>query len=155
MNSEEKGEMLAVSATICKKETTLADLRIKLRNIELEMKQRELLFYVDVTNEKTPDGKAVYTNEKLREAEISQRLVDVDKYVENKEEFELLAIEAGAEDINWQDNTLDIYTKPEDLERVKKELEDKKISIESAELGLVPKNTVTVDEKASPAPVRS
>jgi len=68
--------------------------------------------------------------------------------IENKEELELLAIEVGAEDINWHEDVLEIYTKPEDLEKVKKGLEEKKIIIESSNLGLVPKDTVTVDEKA-------
>lgn len=67
--------------------------------------------------------------------------------IENKEELELLAIEAGAEDINWHEDVLEIYTKPEDLEKVKKGLEEKKITIESSVLGLVPKDTVAVDEK--------
>lgn len=64
-----------------------------------------------------------------------------------KEDLELLAIEAGAEDIYWHDNLLDIYTKPEKLEKVKKNLEEKGIKIESSSLDWVPKEMVEIDEK--------
>ncbi|GAH56951.1 unnamed protein product [marine sediment metagenome] len=37
-----------------------------------------------------------------------------------KEDLELLVIEAGAEDIYWHNDLLDVYTKPEELEKVKK-----------------------------------
>ena len=37
-----------------------------------------------------------------------------------KEKLEMAAIEAGAEDIYWHDDILDVFTKPEDLEKVKK-----------------------------------
>lgn len=76
-----------------------------------------------------------------------------------KEEMELLAIEAGAGDLYWRDGFLDIYTKPEDLERVKKILEDlpampahagqtgKKVKIESSSLGWVANEGVAITEK--------
>lgn len=65
------------------------------------------------------------------------------------EELELLAIEAGAEDIYWHDDgMLDIYTKPEDLEKVRKSLEEKGIKAESTSLGWVPKENIKVDDKA-------
>jgi len=64
-----------------------------------------------------------------------------------KEELELLAIESGAEDVSWRDNALDIYTKPEDLEKVKKSLEEKGIKIESASLEWVAKEEIEVSEK--------
>ncbi len=67
--------------------------------------------------------------------------------VEKKEELELLAIEIGAEDVFWHDNLLDVYTKPEDLEKIKKELEEKQIKIEAAVLEWVAKEEVEVSEK--------
>lgn len=63
---------------------------------------------------------------------------------EKKDGLEDLAIEAGADDI--RENI--IYTKPEDLEVVKKALEEKGIKIESASLDWVPKEEISVDEKA-------
>ncbi len=64
----------------------------------------------------------------------------------SKEELELLAIEAGAQDLSWNNNLLDIYTKPEDLEKVKESLEKTGLKIESSSLDWVPK------EEISPSP---
>ena len=64
-----------------------------------------------------------------------------------KDDLELLAIDAGAEDISFQDDILDIYTKPEELEKVKKTLTEKGIKIESAVLGWKPKEEITVSEE--------
>lgn len=66
---------------------------------------------------------------------------------QNREKLELIAIEAGAEDIYWHNDTLDIYTKIEDLEKVKKNLQDKKIKIESVTLDWKPKEMVDLEEK--------
>lgn len=66
---------------------------------------------------------------------------------QNKEELEMMAIEAGAEDVVTDENDLIIYTKPEDLEKVKKNLEEKGVKIDSAELEWVSKEDVTVTEQ--------
>ncbi len=65
----------------------------------------------------------------------------------NKEDLELKVIEAGAEDIYWHDDALDVYTKTENLELVKKNLESQGIQIESANLDWVAKEELTTDEK--------
>jgi YebC/PmpR family DNA-binding regulatory protein len=64
-----------------------------------------------------------------------------------KEDLELTAIEAGADDIYWRENGLDVYAKPENLESVKKNLEAKGIKIESSFLGMIAKEEITVSEK--------
>jgi YebC/PmpR family DNA-binding regulatory protein len=64
-----------------------------------------------------------------------------------KEELELLAIELGADDVKSDGNNIDIYTKPEDLEKVKKALEQKQIKIESASLDYIAKEEVEISEK--------
>ncbi len=61
--------------------------------------------------------------------------------------LELLVIEAGAQDIYWHDDLLDVYTKIEDLEKIKKDLEEKGIKVESSSLDWVAKEEVSVDEK--------
>jgi len=66
---------------------------------------------------------------------------------QDKEKLEMAAIEAGAEDFYLHDNLLDIYAKIEELEEVKKKLEEKGIKIESASLDWVPKEEVSFDEK--------
>ena len=64
-----------------------------------------------------------------------------------KEELELAAIEAGAEDVKWQEDILEVYTKPEELEATKKTLEDKGLKIDSTSIDLVPKEEVELSEK--------
>ena len=65
-----------------------------------------------------------------------------------KEELELLTIEAGAQDILWEDgDILNVYTKTEDLEKVRKILEEKGVKMEGASLDWVAKEEITADEK--------
>ncbi len=59
----------------------------------------------------------------------------------------LYAIDAGAEDVQIGDDSIDIYTAPADLEAVKKALEARGVPVESAEAARVPKTTVQLDEK--------
>lgn len=66
---------------------------------------------------------------------------------QTKEELEMAAIEAGAEDIYWHDEALDIYIKVEDLEKVRKNLEDRGIKIESVTLDWKPKEMIDLGEK--------
>jgi len=66
---------------------------------------------------------------------------------ENKEEAELAAIESGADDLYWHNSSLDIYTKPEDLEKIRKSLEDKGMKPESVSLDLVAKEKVEINDK--------
>lgn len=69
----------------------------------------------------------------------------------SKEEVELAAIDAGAEDIKEQDETILIYTEPKKLFEIKKTLEEKGIKIAGAALSMEPKSPVkiTEEEKAS------
>ena len=66
--------------------------------------------------------------------------------MKNKDELELTAIESGAEDIYWYDDTLDVYTKPDDLEAVKQKLEGKEIKVDSTSIDLVPKEEVSLND---------
>ncbi len=66
---------------------------------------------------------------------------------DKKEELELVAIESGADDIKWKETLAEVYTKPEDLERVKKILEEKGLKIESSALEWVAKEEITLNEK--------
>ena len=76
-----------------------------------------------------------------------QGVVIVSGEGKSKDELEMLAIEAGADDVSWSENVLEIHTKPEDLETVKKSLEDKQLKIESASLEQVAKEEVNISEK--------
>jgi len=59
------------------------------------------------------------------------------------------AIDAGAEDVKMESDFMEIYTTPEGLEPVRSVLEQNNIAIESAELSMVPKTTVQLEEKAA------
>lgn len=71
--------------------------------------------------------------------------------LKDKEDLELKAIEAGAEDIYWHNDILDIYTKPEEVEKVKKNLEEKGIQAESVSLDWVAKEGIEAEEKIKEA----
>lgn len=65
---------------------------------------------------------------------------------QNKETLEMATIEAGADDIKWfqegSDEYLEINTKPEDLEKIKKNLVEQGITMESSSLGWVAKEEI-------------
>jgi len=65
------------------------------------------------------------------------------------DELALSAIDAGAEDVKVENGYVEVYTVPEDLEKVRETLEDKKVEIESSELIKVPKTLIQLDEKAA------
>ncbi len=65
------------------------------------------------------------------------------------EELTLYAIDAGAEDIKVDGGFVEIHTKPEEIEKIRKALEQKQLVITSAELAMVPKTMVELDEKAA------
>ncbi|PIV42518.1 MAG: YebC/PmpR family DNA-binding transcriptional regulator [Candidatus Nealsonbacteria bacterium CG02_land_8_20_14_3_00_40_11] len=67
--------------------------------------------------------------------------------LQNKEKIELIAIEAGADDIYRHDEVLDVYTKPDELEKVKKILEEKGIKIDSASLDWVAKEEIELNQE--------
>ena len=74
-------------------------------------------------------------------------VIEVPTEGKTKEDLELLAIELGAEDFSLSGNTLDIYTKPEDIEKMKKSFEEKQIKIESAYVDYIAKEQVELSEK--------
>lgn len=64
-----------------------------------------------------------------------------------KEEIEILAIESGAEDIRLRDEGLEIFASPENLDKVKKFLQEKGVKIESAFLGWAPKEEMRTSDR--------
>ena len=59
------------------------------------------------------------------------------------------AIEAGAEDVEEGDGQLVVYTKPTDLDQVRKGLAGKKYEIEKAELSFEPNTIVAVSDEST------
>jgi YebC/PmpR family DNA-binding regulatory protein len=61
------------------------------------------------------------------------------------DEVALLAIDAGASDVETSTDPLEIYTEPSDLEAVRGALEGAGVAIESGEVAMIAKQTVAVD----------
>lgn len=65
------------------------------------------------------------------------------------EELALQAIDAGAEDVLVDGNLIEVHTAATDLDKVKKQLEGSGYRIAGAELAMLPKNSVLLDDKAA------
>ncbi|WP_457569004.1 YebC/PmpR family DNA-binding transcriptional regulator [Desulfurobacterium sp.] len=72
-------------------------------------------------------------------------VVTINAEGKDEEEVMMIAIDAGAEDFVNEDGQFIIYTQPQDLENVKKALEEAGVEIEEAKLDLVPQNTTRVE----------
>ena len=78
----------------------------------------------------------------------SRGLITVEVPDQDKgEEISLLAIDAGAEDVNFEDGMLEIFTAPEQLFEVRRELESADAKPETVEISMVPKSTVLLADK--------
>jgi YebC/PmpR family DNA-binding regulatory protein len=75
-------------------------------------------------------------------------VITVDTQGIDADELSLYAIDAGAVDAKEDKGVLEIYTDPKDFETVKLAVE-KRAKILSAEVGMIPKTTMTVPEKES------
>ena len=68
-------------------------------------------------------------------------------FIEDKGEDALMtALDAGAEDANEEEDGIEIITEPTDLMKVRKNLIDAGLNVDSAELKYLPNNTVEVSE---------
>ncbi len=65
------------------------------------------------------------------------------------DELALAAIDAGAEDVKVESDYVEVYTVPEELEKVRAALEENEVEIDSSELLMVPKSLIQLDEKAA------
>src|SRR5689334_11550458 len=74
-------------------------------------------------------------------------LITIDKAQVDEDRLFSLALDAGAEDVRDEDGTFEILTSPEDFDKVRDTLEREKIAAATAQVQMVPKSTVTVDEK--------
>jgi YebC/PmpR family DNA-binding regulatory protein len=76
-------------------------------------------------------------------------LIRLDTSDLSTDDLALQAIDAGAEDVKVDDGSVEIYTRPDELEKVRTALKDKNLSVASSELSMVPKNMVELEEKAA------
>ena len=73
-------------------------------------------------------------------------VITVDTTGIDADEFSLFAIDAGARDVREDKGLLEIYTDPKEFELVKQAIEKRKKPV-SAEVTMIPKNTVSLAEK--------
>src|SRR5258706_3094777 len=74
-------------------------------------------------------------------------LITVEKAAIEEDRLIGLALDAGAEDVRDEEEIFEITTQPEDFHKVRDALEREKIAMASAQVSMIPKSTVTVDEK--------
>jgi len=77
----------------------------------------------------------------------SKGLIMVDTSNLDTEELALQAIDAGAEDVKIESDHIEIYTTPEGFEAVRGALEQASIPVASAEVSMIPKTTLELEEK--------
>jgi YebC/PmpR family DNA-binding regulatory protein len=74
-------------------------------------------------------------------------LITVEKSQVDEDRLMGVVLDAGAEDVRDEGDIFEVVTSTDDFEKVKDRLEQEKIAIASAQITMVPKNTVDVDEK--------
>jgi len=79
----------------------------------------------------------------------SRGVITLDTNAQDAEELALKAIDAGAEDVRIENNYIEVYTKPAELEKVREALGQKNVPIAAAELSMIPKSIVELEEKAA------
>ena len=70
------------------------------------------------------------------------------------EELSLVAIDAEAEDVKFEDGILEVYTAPENLLAVRSALENEGAEPSSADISMVPKTVIPLDDKAAEQTLR-
>ncbi|MBM2804228.1 MAG: putative transcriptional regulatory protein [Deltaproteobacteria bacterium] len=74
-------------------------------------------------------------------------LITVEKSQADEDRLMSIVLDAGAEDIRDEGEIFEIVTPPEDFAKVKERLDQEKIAVTSAQVTLLPKNTVDIDAK--------
>jgi YebC/PmpR family DNA-binding regulatory protein len=77
----------------------------------------------------------------------SKGLILIEASDSDPEEVALMAIDAGAEDVEVEDKRVEVHTAPGDLEKVRRALEEMEVPVASADLSMIPKSTVSLDDK--------
>lgn len=70
------------------------------------------------------------------------------------DEVQLAAIDAGAEDTSADDDSVEVYTQPTDLNEVRTTLESAGYAVDSVEIAPQPKTLIDLDEKAALAALK-
>jgi YebC/PmpR family DNA-binding regulatory protein len=81
-------------------------------------------------------------------------IIELDPGGKDPDDIGLAAIEAGAEDIQVENGSVEITTAPSDLESVKNAVEGHGVKVENAEITMHPKQTVPVEEDKAASVLR-
>ncbi len=76
-------------------------------------------------------------------------IITVEPGKADPDEVALTAIDAGADDVQTEDGSVEIYTDPHGLEPVRRKLEEEKLTITSAESTMQPKASLELGEEDS------
>jgi YebC/PmpR family DNA-binding regulatory protein len=79
----------------------------------------------------------------------SKGLITLEAEDADPDELALAAIDAGAEDVQVDGNIIEVHTAPTELAEVRGKLTEQGFKLESAELSMLPKNMVPLDESAA------
>ena len=74
---------------------------------------------------------------------------EVDQNDNDEEEITLAVIDAGADDFKLEGSYLEVYADPDKLEDLRLALEYLRVTVTSAEMSMVPINTVSVQDKVA------
>lgn len=63
-----------------------------------------------------------------------------------EDDFMIMALDAGAEDIDTDEESFQVYTAPEDIEGIRQALLDHGLPIDEAAINLIPESSVEIDD---------
>ncbi|NLE30579.1 MAG: YebC/PmpR family DNA-binding transcriptional regulator [Phycisphaerae bacterium] len=75
----------------------------------------------------------------------SKGIINIDTSATTEDKLMDVALDAGADDITQDDDTFEVTCDPANFENVKKAIKDAKIEIQSADLTMIPQNTVKLE----------
>ncbi len=86
---------------------------------------------------------------------LKKGLISLAKSAIGEDELMGLVLDAGAEDLKSdKGDSYEVVTAPDTFDKVKKALEDKKITMESAEVTMIPNTTIPLDQKKAESLLR-
>ncbi|MGQ9502111.1 MAG: YebC/PmpR family DNA-binding transcriptional regulator [Anaerolineae bacterium] len=77
----------------------------------------------------------------------SKGLITIERGGRDPDDLFMMAVDAGAEDVDVSGEIVEIYTEPADLRVVAEALQKRGIKIDEVDLSMVPKTLVSLDEK--------
>ncbi len=81
--------------------------------------------------------------------EKGQIIIDKEECELSADDLMMIALDAGAEDFSEEEDSFEILTAPDDFDAVYKALEEKKITMASAEVTMIPQNYVELTDETA------